>query len=170
MSTSFPFTFVNLGEPVPFNVEANPDFSTETEPVCILNNLGVPAGPDTFITVGAGVFPNGPDPWELTFHWATTGGPAAGSWQIDAYLESVSSFIPNFTVPGFPVIVPGVTPQHYNQEVVVAPFTGLPFTIPPGVHLFRLFATLRWNMTGAAPIVRVAGRAEGPLMEFYLPV
>jgi hypothetical protein len=167
MSTSFPFKFVDLGEPVPFNIQANPDFPTETEPLCILNNLGVPASPDTFITIGPGVSPNGPDPWELTFHWATTGGPAAGSWQLDAFLESVSSGPPgNITVPGFPRVVPGVNPEHYNETVVVAPFPNL----PPGVHLFRLFATLRWNFTGTAPIVRVAGRAEGPLMEFYHPV
>jgi hypothetical protein len=168
MSTSFPFKFVNLGEPVPFGIQANPDFPTEIEPVCILSNLGVPPSPDTFITIGPGTSPNGPDQWELTFHWETTGGPAAGAWQIDAFLESVGSTVPaglpNMTVPGFPRVVPGVTPQRFNEQVVVAPLA-----LPPGVHLFRLFATLRWNF-GAGPIVRVAGRAEGPLIEFYHPV
>jgi hypothetical protein len=48
VSTSFPFKFVDLGEPVPFKIEPNPNFPTEMEPVCILNNLGVPPGRDTF--------------------------------------------------------------------------------------------------------------------------
>jgi hypothetical protein len=168
MSTSFPFKFVNLGTPLPFKIEPNPDFPTEMEPVCILNNLGIPPGRDTFITIGAGLPPNGPDPWELTFHWATMGAPAAGSWQLDAFLESVSGPIPNVTVPGFPVIVPGVNPQKYEHTVFVPPIAG---SIPaPGIFLFRLFATLRWNFTGAAPVVTIAGRAEGPLIELYKPV
>jgi hypothetical protein len=168
MSISFPFKFVDLGTTPPFKIEANPDFPTETDPVCILNNLGVPPERDDFITVGAGLGANGPDPWELTFHWATTGGPVGGTWQLDAFLESVSSTIPNFTVPGFPFILPGAQiPGKYAQTVAVAPFTGFPFTFPPGVHLFRLFTTLRF---GTLPAVRVAGRAEGPLMEFYHPV
>jgi hypothetical protein len=167
MSTSFPFKFVDLGNPLPFNIQANPDFPTETEPVCILNNVGTPPAPDTFITIGPGVNPNGPDPWELTFHWATTGGPAAGQWQLDAFLESVSGPFPNVTVPGFPRIVPGVNPQKYDQPVIVPPMGG--FIPAPGVFLFRLFATLRWS-AGVPPVVRVAGRAEGPLIEFYKPV
>ena len=48
MSTAFPFRFVNVGNPVPFTIEANPDFPTETEPLCILNNLGTAPAPDTF--------------------------------------------------------------------------------------------------------------------------
>ena len=169
MSISFPFTFVDLGTTPPFKIEANPDFPTETEPVCILNNLGVPPERDSFITVGAGLPPNGPDPWELTFHWATTGGPVGGAWQLDAFLESVSSSIPNFHRAGLSVhpCRGSQIPGKYAQTIAVAPFTGLPFTFPPGVHLFRLFATLRF---GTAPAVRVAGRAEGPLMEFYHPV
>lgn len=170
MSTSFPFKFVDLGTPLPFKIEPNPDFPTETEPVCILNNLGAGGSPapDTFITVGAGASPNGPDTWELTFHWATTGGPAAGSWQIDAFLESVSSPIPNLTVPGFPRVFAGVVPQHENVVVPVPPTPPVSgaITLPPGVHLFRLYATIRW---GTFPDVRVAGRAEGPLIEFYRP-
>jgi hypothetical protein len=162
MATSFPFSFVDLGSPLPFKIEANPDFPTETEPVCILDNLG--AGPDTFITIGPGVPPNGPDPWELTFHCATTGGPAAGAWQIDAFLESAGPN-PNIIVPGFPLVVPGVNPHKYDVTVVIPPAV-----LPVGVFLFRLYATLRWNVTGAPPVVRVAGRAEGPLMEFYHPV
>ena len=39
------------GNATPLQNEANPDFPTETEPVCILNNLG-DTGEDTFITVG----------------------------------------------------------------------------------------------------------------------
>jgi hypothetical protein len=168
MATSFPFKFVDLGTPLPFKIEANPDFPTEMEPVCILNNLGDPPGRDTFITIGAGLPPNGPDPWELTFHWAVAGEPAAGSWQMDAFLESVSGPIPNVTVPGFPVIVPGVSPQKHDHTVVVPPMGG---SIPaPGVFLFRLFATLRWKITGVPPVVRVAGRADGPLIEFHKPV
>jgi hypothetical protein len=166
MSVSFPFTFVNLGEPVPFNIQANPDFPTETQPLCILDNMGIPASPDTFITVGPGVSPNGPDPWQLTFHWETTVGPAADVWQADAFLESVSAPGPgNMVVPGFPQIVTGGTPQKYNLQVPVPPFAAL----PTGIHLFRLFATLRWNFQAATPVVRVAGRAEGPLIEFYQP-
>jgi hypothetical protein len=181
MSLSFPFQFVNRGEPVPFNIQANPDFPTETQPVCILTNLGVPASPDTFITIGSGVGPNAPDDWELTFHWETTGGPAAGTWEMDAFLESVGSTtqtavagtpefaspgVANMTVPGFPQFLPGVVPQHYNQTFVVP--SGA-MNLPTGVHLFRLWATLRWNF-GGPPVVRLAGRAEGPLIEFYLPV
>ena len=159
MTTSFPFKFVDMGTALPFNIEANPDFPTETEPLCILDNLATPPAPDTFITIGAT-----PDPWELTFRWATTGGPAAGAWQLDAFLESINPGVGNQQVPGFPKIVPGVNPQKYDQTVIVPPLEG---SIPaPGVFLFRLFATLRF---GPLPKVSVAGRAEGPLMEFYLP-
>ena len=173
MATSFPFKFVDLGNPLPFNIQANPDFPDETAPVCILDNLGgPPPAPDTFITIGPGVSPNGPDTWELAFHWATTGGPAAGEWQIDAWLESISPFPPgNLVVPGFPQIVgPAVVPHHEVQTFAVGPFA-LPPTVSgalaPGVFLFRLYATLRWGPLG--PRVRVAGRAEGPLIEFYFP-
>jgi hypothetical protein len=70
-------------------------------------------------------------------------------------------------VPGFPVIVSAVNPQKYDETVIVPPLGG---SIPaPGVFLFRLFATLRWS-AGVPPVVRVAGRAEGPLIEFYKPV
>ena len=31
MSISFPFTFVDLGNPLPFNIQANPDFPDETD-------------------------------------------------------------------------------------------------------------------------------------------
>jgi len=170
MSISFPFHFVELGETPPFKIEANPDFPTETEPVCILTNLGVAGGspaPDTFITVGPLGGPNAPDTWELTFHWATTGGPAAGEWQIDAWLQSVGP-TPNFVVPGFPHIVglggTAVVPHHEEHVFPVGPFVGAP---APGVWLFRLYATLRWET--APNLVRVAGRVEGPLIEFYVP-
>jgi hypothetical protein len=170
MATSFPFKFVDLGTPLPFKIEPNPDFPTETEPVCILNNLGVPSAPDTFITIGPGLPPNGPDPWELTFHWATIGGPAAGEWQMDAFLQSVSGPGPNIKVPAapvtFPHIVNGVNPKKYDVTVSILPAA---FVVPtPGVFLYRLYATLRWALTGL-PVVRVAGRAEGPLIEFYHP-
>src|SRR5271168_4953412 len=137
MSTSFPFTFVNLGEPIAFNIQANPDFPTETAPVCILDNMGVPPSPDTFITVGAGVYPNGPDPWQLTFHWETTGGPAAGVWHAGAFLELVSAGpgVSNMVVPGFPQVVPGGTRNKFDLQVPIPPLI-----LPPGVHLFRLFA------------------------------
>jgi hypothetical protein len=68
MAISFPFEFVDLGVPVPFVILPNPDFPGETKPLCILENQGVPPGPDTFITMGALPFPNDPDPWSLTFH------------------------------------------------------------------------------------------------------
>ena len=168
MSISFPFKFVELGEK-PFNIEANPDFPTETEPCCILTNLGGASGgspgPDTFITVGPLTGLNAPDTWELTFHWATTGGPAAGEWQIDAWLQSVSP-APNLVVPGFPQIVaPAVVPHHEDHTYPVGPFVGAP---APGVFLYRLYATLLWALL-PGPRVRVAGRAEGPLIEFYFP-
>jgi hypothetical protein len=177
MSISIPFRpgdFVQLGETVPFNIQANPNFPTETDPVCILTNLGSggSSAPDTFITVGALPPPNAADTWELAFHWATTGGPAAGTWQIDAWLQSISPLpVGNMVVPGFPKIVgPGgtaVVPQAENQVYPVAPFFGGPVTLPPGIHLFRLYAVLRW-MT-VPPLVRVTGRVEGPLIEFYVP-
>ena len=159
MTTSFPFKFVDLGNPLPFKIEANPDFPTETEPVCILNNLGDP-GQDTFITIGAN-----PDPWELTFRWATAGGAAVGSWQLDAFLERIDPG-PNLPVPGFPFIIgpTAVSPGKWNEVRVVGPFVPV---FPSGVHLFRLYATLRWFPGG--PVVKVAGRAEGPLIEFYVP-
>jgi hypothetical protein len=164
MTTSFPFKFVDLGTPLPFTIEANPDFPTETEPVCILNNLG-DSGEDTFITLA----PN-PDPWELTFRWATAGGSAAGVWQLDAFLQRIDPG-PNLVVPGFPnnagIIGPAASPGKWDHPVVVPAF--LP-VFPAGVHLFRLFATLRWLSVGASPLVKVAGRAEGPLIEFYQPV
>lgn len=50
MAISFPFEFVDLGVPVPFVILPNPDFPGETKPLCILENQGVPPGPDTFIT------------------------------------------------------------------------------------------------------------------------
>jgi hypothetical protein len=168
MTTSFPFTFVDLGTPLPFIIEANPDFPTETEPVCILNNLGDP-GEDTFITVGG---PN-PDPWELTFRWATAGGAAVGQWQLDAFLLSIGNVVPNINVPGFPNTIPpagppsAVSPGKWDQPVVVLPIGG--FIPAPGVFLFRLYATLRWSV-GGTPVVKVAGRAEGPLIELYQPI
>ena len=72
----------------------------------------MPPGPDTFITTGALPFPNDPDPWSLTFHWATAGPPIVGEWQLDAFLEGVSVGTANITVPAtvpgpFPSIVPG---------------------------------------------------------------
>jgi hypothetical protein len=163
MTTSFPFTFVDLGTPLPFKIEANPDFPTETEPVCILNNLGDP-GEDTFITIG----PANPDPWELTFRWATAGGAAVGTWQLDAFLQRIGPG-PNLVVPGFPETVgPGaVSPGKWDHAHFVTPF---PPGFAPGVHLFRLYATLRWLAAGGSPLVKVAGRAEGPLIEFYVPV
>jgi hypothetical protein len=165
MSTAFPFKFVDVGNPLPFKIEANPDFPTETSPVCILNNLGTPPAPDTFITIGPGIPPNDPDSWELTFHWATVGGAAVGLWQLDAFLESVNGPGPNITLPGFPSVFPGVTPGKHN---IVVPIPPDGFFVPaPGVFLYRLYVTLRWAVAG--PIVRVAGRAEGPLIEFYKP-
>ncbi|MGH6868947.1 MAG: hypothetical protein ACREDA_08800, partial [Methylocella sp.] len=99
MAISFPFEFVDLGVPVPFKILPNPDFPGETEPLCILENQGVPPGPDTFITIGALPFPNDPDPWTMTFHWATAGAATAGIWQLDAFLEGISAGTANITVP-----------------------------------------------------------------------
>jgi hypothetical protein len=157
MSISFPFTFVDLGISPAFKIEANPNFPTETEPVCILNNLGDP-GEDTFIHMAP------PDPWELTFRWATTGASAVGTWQLDAFLQRIDPG-PNVVVPGFPFLIPTATsPGNWDSAHVVGPF---PLAFAPGVHLFRLYATLRYLVAG--PAVKVAGRAEGPLIEFYVP-
>jgi hypothetical protein len=161
MTTSFPFKFVDLGTPLPFKIEANPDFPTETEPVCILNNLG-DRGEDTFITVGPE-----PDPWELTFRWATTGGAAIGQWQLDAFLLSLGPNVGNLQVPGFPnTITSAVNPGKWDLPTVIAPIGGS--IKKPGVFLFRLYATLRWS-AGGSPLVKVAGRAAGPLIELYVP-
>jgi hypothetical protein len=173
MAISFPFEFVDLGVPVPFKILPNPDFPTETEPVCILENQGVPPGPDTFITTGTPPlpFPNDPDPWSLTFHWATAGAATAGEWQIDAFLEGVSAGVANIIVPAttpgpVPFIVPGGSPHHYNITFGIP--AGAIKSTAPGVFLFRLYATLRWaELPG--PRVRVSGRAIGPLMDFYFP-
>jgi hypothetical protein len=171
MATSFPFEFVDLGVPVPFKILPNPDFPAETEPVCILENQGVPPGPDTFITTGALPFPNDPDPWSLTFHWATAGPPILGEWQLDAFLEGISAGVANITVPAavpgtFPFIVPGGSPKHYNVTMGIP--AGAIKATAPGVFLFRLYATLRWaELPG--PRARVSGRAIGPLMDFYFP-
>jgi hypothetical protein len=100
MAISFPFEFVDLGVPVPFVILPNPDFPGETKPLCILENQGVPPGPDTFITTGALPFPNDPDPWSATFHWATAGAPTAGEWQLDAFLEGVSAGVANIARAG----------------------------------------------------------------------
>ena len=121
MAISFPFEFVDLGVPVPFVILPNPDFPGETKPLCILENQGVPPGPDTFITTGALPFPNDPDPWSATFHWATAGAPTAGEWQLDAFLEGVSAGVANIAVPAttsgpFPLHCPRGIPtslQHY---------------------------------------------------------
>jgi hypothetical protein len=167
---SFPFEFVDLGTVTPpFKITSNPDFPTETDPVCILTNTGTPPAPDNFITIGSAGFPNDPDPWELTFHWATVGPtPAAGTWQLDAFLDLVS--VPGISVvlPGFPTTVAGVNPQKYNITIKIPP-AAFAFP-PPGIFfLARLYATLRWDITGSAPIVRVSGRAIGPLIDFYQP-
>jgi hypothetical protein len=167
MSISFPFKFVDLGNPGAFIIEANPNFPTETEPVCILNNLGAAGvpGPDTFITIGAGVPPNGPDTLELTFRWATAGAPAVGDWQLDAFLQKIDPG-PNLVVKGFPFIIGGaVSPGQWDSVHVVSP--PIMPVLPAGVHLYRLYATLRWAPAGS--VVKVAGRAEGPLIEFYVP-
>lgn len=174
MAISFPFEFVDLGVPVPFKILPNPDFPTETEPLCILENQGVPPGPDTFITIGALPFPNDPDPWTMTFHWATAGAATAGVWQLDAFLEGISAPTVNIAVPAttppplppLPLIVPGGSPQRYNVTIGVP--AGAISAAAPGVFLFRLYATLRWaELPG--PRIRVSGRAIGPLMDFYFP-
>ncbi len=133
--TSFPFQFIDKGMPIPFKIEANSNFPGETEPVCILTNLGVPPAPDTFITVGPGIPPNEPDPWEVTFRWETVGGPAAGEWQLDAFLHSISGPGPNIPVPGFPVVIASVTPAKHEIVVPIGPAAVL---IPaPGVFLYQ---------------------------------
>jgi hypothetical protein len=167
MSTPFPFEFVTVGTPVPFSVQANPDFPTETQPVCILTNLGTAPAPDTFITVGAGIPPNDPDPWEVTFHWSTLGGPMSGQWQLDAFLHSISATVGNQPVTGgLPLTIPGDNPGKFNRTIAIGPDPFL--NLPPGVFLFQLYATLRWIPAGGVT-VRVAGRAVGPLIELYHP-
>jgi hypothetical protein len=167
MAISFPFEFVDLGVPVPFVILPNPDFPTDTKPVCILENQGVPPGPDNFITTGALPFPNDPDPWSLTFRWATAGPPVGGEWQLDAFLEGISAGAGNITVPGLPSIIPGGSPKRYEVNIGIP--AGAITAASPGVFLFRLYATLRWAELPLPPRVRVAGRAVGPLIEFYYP-
>ncbi len=170
MAISFPFKFVDLGVPVPFVILPNPD-TGETTPVCILDNQGVPPGPDDFITTGILPPPNNPDPWSLTFRWSTAGGPAGGIWQIDAFLEGVSTGAGTITVPAvtpapLPDIIPGGAPQRYNVTYGI-PAGAIP-AAAPGVFLYRLHATLRWaELPG--PRIRVSGRAIGPLIDFYFP-
>ena len=168
MGVAFPFEFVDLGTPLTFKIEANPNFPTETDPVCIVDNLGTPAAP-TFIRTGPPV--DTPDPWELTFRWATVGGPAVGDWKLDAFLQAVGPY-PNLIVPGFPKIIPGINPEKYDVVTPIAP-NAIPNPAPPlttAVRLYRLYASLQWRVAGAgAPVVKVAGRAKGPLIELYHP-
>jgi len=45
---SFPFELVDLGTATPpFKITSNPDFPTETDPVCILTNTGTPPAPES---------------------------------------------------------------------------------------------------------------------------
>ena len=130
---------------LPFKIEANPDFPTETEPVCILNDIGVRrlSGTGYLITVGPGASKRS-DTWELTFRWATAGAalPASGSW---TRCFRVSAPGPNLVVPGFPqVLGPGGSAARVRSEsIVVAPVR--PGAPPAGDYLFRLYATLRWG-------------------------
>jgi hypothetical protein len=167
MATAFPFKFVDFGSPPPFTIEANPDFPTETEPVCILSNLGNPPVSDIFIAGGALPFPNGPNPWQLTLHWATVGAPAGGHWQMDAFLQRITPGA-NLVVPAtppLPRVIAGGTPHRYDETIDVA--AGAVAIPAPGLALFRLYVTLRWGPS--VGVVKVAGRAQGPIVEFYLP-
>ncbi|MGA8171609.1 MAG: hypothetical protein WB816_12375 [Methylocystis sp.] len=164
--TAFPFVFEDFGTPLPFKVEANPDFPGEIEPVCIINNLGVAPKSDTFIKVGPP--PVVPDSWEVTFRWATVGAPAAGTWTLGAFLQAVGPG-PNLVVPGFPKLQGGINPQKFDVVTVIpgGPFPGVPVGF---VHLYRLYAALEWVPTGVSPsVIKVAGYAKGPLIKFFHP-
>ena len=59
----------------------------------------------------------------------------------------------------------GDSPGKFNRTIAIGATN---IIVPPGVFLFRLYETLRWIPAGGV-IVRVAGCAVGPLIEFYHP-
>jgi len=166
---SFPLTINTLD--VPFNIVPNPDFMGEATPLCILRNLGAPPNPDTFIVTGPPKPPpEGPDPWEIEFHWATAGPASFGVWLIDGWLESVTQGT-NIQVPSPPL--PRGVALAGNQRY--APILGVAAGAVPlaagglepfAAHLFKLYTVLRWAEFPGGP-VRVACLGEGPLIEFY---
>ena len=164
MATSFPLDIDNLG--TPFVIIPNTDFPTETTPLCILSNLGTAPAPDGFITIGANPPPNDPDPWQLEFHWETVGAGSAGLWQLDAFLQRIDPG-PSLVVPGFPILIPGGSPTKYAH---VQPIAANAIVPGAGLGLYRLYTTIRWLEVPVPPIVRLAGRGIGPLIEFFLPV
>jgi len=168
---SFPLT-VNVLD-VPFNIVPNPDFMGEATPLCILRNLGAPPNPDTFIVTGsAKPPPEGPDPWEIEFHWATAGPASFGVWLVDAWLESVTQGA-NIQVPsaGLPRPVALAANQRYAPILgIAAGAVPLPAPSPPleplAAHLYKLYTVVRWAEFPGGP-VRVACLGQGPLIEFY---
>ncbi len=91
-------------------------------------------------------------------------------WAIDAWLHLVGQVIPSaatgdMEVPGFPQVIAGSEPAKYAIARTLGP-TVTPL-VPAG--LYKLYTIIRWTDFPGGP-VRLAGRGEGPLMEFFLPV
>jgi hypothetical protein len=179
MAISFPVDVDVLD--VPFSIVPNPDFLGESTPLCILRNMGAPKHPARFIVTGPAApprpFPEGADPWEIEFHWATAGPAVPGFWVVDAWLASATSGT-NLHVPAagaLPQVVPTVANQRYNH-IVAVPASAVPlppittplpagFLEPFAARLYRLYTVIRFfDVTN---FVRVACRGEGPLIEFY---
>jgi hypothetical protein len=177
MATAFPLEIEALD--VPFAVVPNAAFPDAT-PVCVLANNGAAPAFDTFIKSytfvpphPAAGLPEGPDPWQIEFRWQTKGPGIAGSWHLDAWLESLTVG-PNIRVPGFPRVVPGGSPAAYDEIVPIAADAVVPSLpeVGPAVtaKLFRLVTTIRWAETAGPAHVRVVGRGAGPIVEFYTPL
>ena len=173
MATSFPMEIEALD--VPFAVVPNAAFPDAT-PVCVLTNNGAAPAFDTFIKShfpGPQPAPGsaeGADPWQIEFRWQTKGPGIAGNWVLDAWLENLTAG-PNIRVPGFPQVVPGPGPA-YDAIFPIAPDAIAPPGFPAAdtARLFRLVTTIRWADAAGPAHIRVVGRAEGPVVEFYRPL
>jgi hypothetical protein len=176
MATSFPMEIEALD--VPFAVVPNAAFPDAT-PVCVLTNNGAAPAFDTFIKSYFPLPPppppgtaEGADPWQVEFRWQTKGPAVAGSWHLDAWLESLT-IGPNVHVPGFPHVIPGAGAAAYDEIVPVLPSAiapGPPVPFGDAAKLFRLVTTIRWADTFGPAHIRVVGRGVGPIIEFYTPL
>ena len=129
---SFPFQFIDKGMPIPFKIEANSNFPGEESRSASSTTFGVPPSPDTFITVGPGT-PERAGSVGGDIALETVGGPAAGEWQLDAFLHSISGPGPNIPVPRISGVIPSVTPAKHEVVVPIAPAA---VVVPaPGVFL-----------------------------------
>jgi hypothetical protein len=177
MAFSFPLEIEHLD--VPFTVVPNANFPDVT-PVCVVTNLGDAPALDRFIVTYTPplptTFPEDPDPWQIEFRWQTAGPPRSGRWILDAWLQSLTEG-QNLQVPSappLPIVVPGGSPQAYNQVIGINP-NAVPAPFPPPLlerataRLYRLHTVIRWAELPANR-VRVVGRGVGPIIEFYTPL